>query len=451
VKPPGRPTTSGLRAGIRQGLRGGTAALGWTVLAAQIYSFIIYFVAGRPFRPWSFVKIGWLFLLSFSRVGLRLKVGGVLGTLVTGASTGELTYTVHLAFLTGTALACWLLFRAGRRAGRVCGEALLNRAVAGAAVAVPYAAFACLGSLVAVVRFPDQGVPMVSSVTWEAFVLPLVMAGVSGVAGALLGGSTRGRVALSIVGGWRAFVTALVLSLAGLLVLGAIYPGGTASYARWLSNHGHLGPLAFALQLLSLPNHATFILVPAMGGCDTLGAGMHALKIYCTGSYALPHMVDSLAVFLGATPLASDVSSTAWPFWLLLAVPLPATVAGARWVARGEEGHAGRVLVGLGTGFAFAVAVTFASWVAGVALLVPARAGSRPTTMWLGPALGQSAMLSLAWGLLGGAVGGLTARWRQEGGSPVPDPGAAESGAPPPGDELVGPEDRPDPPSPTSV
>ncbi len=450
MRSPERPVTAGLRAGIRQALKGGAAALGWTVLAAQAYSFVIYFVAGRPFRPWSFVKIGWLFLLSFSRVGLRLKVAGVLGSLVTGTSTGELTYTVHLAFLTGTAFACWLLFRAGRRAGHLCEDPFLQRALTGAMVALPYALIAYLGAFLAVVRFPDQGVPLVRAITWEALAFPLVMAGVSGAAGSLLSGAGRGRVFRSIVGGWRAFVTALVLSLVGLLVLGAIYPGGTASYARWLSSHGHLGSLAFALQLLALPNHASFVLAPAMGGCDTLGVGAHGLKLLCTGSYALPHMVDSLAVFLGVTPQASDISSTAWPFWLLPAVPLVATVTGVRSVA-GGEGPAGRALVGLGAGSLFAVAVTIACWAAGVALLVPAEKASGPTTMWMGPALGRSAKLALAWGLLGGAVGGLTARWGQEGGSPVPDPGEPVSVAPPLGGGVVGPEDRPDPPNPTSV
>jgi hypothetical protein len=441
VRPPERAAGAGLAAATLQALKEGTAALGWTVLAAQVYSFIIYFVSGRPFRPWSFVKIGWLFLLSFSRVGLRLKVGGILGSLLVGPSRGEVTITIHVAFLSGTALACWLLFRAGRRAGRSCGGALSIQTAAGAAVALPYAAVAYLGSYLAVLRFPDQNVPLVSAVRWEAFVFPLIMAGVSGAAGALIGGLQPGRMTSSAIGGWRAFVSALALSLVGLLVLGAIYPNGTSSYVRWLWGHGHLGPLTFALQLLALPNHASFILAPAMGGCDTLALAPHVFKVLCISTLAGPHLSDFLSQIGSPQPGVA----TPWAFWLFLIVPSISTVAGARWAARGQLGWSGRVMSGTGAGLFFAALVFIASWAAGIQVV----AVTGPTR--LGPALGTTAVLAIAWGLVGGAVGGSTARWAQVGGSPVPDPGELVSGAPPVGEGVVGPDDRPDPPSPTSV
>jgi hypothetical protein len=450
VKPPGRPTTSGLRAGIRQGLRGGTAALGWTVLAAQIYSFIIYFVAGRPFRPWSFVKIGWLFLLSFSRVGLRLTFRGVVAFVLSGSSNSnaQISISLHLAFLSGTVLACWLLFRAGRRAGQVDAGSRLTRTAAGATVAIPYAAIAFIGSFLAVVRFPEQGVPLVTAIKWEALVLPLAMAAASGAVGGSLSRPSSGRLGESAIGGWRAFVAAIVLSLTGLLVLGVIYPSGTAGYARFVSGHGHIGFLTFVLQILALPNHAALILAPSMGGCDGLSIGSHSVRLLCTGKFAAP----SLATFLSQLrpgSVAETFAATPWVFWLFMSVPLAATVVGGRRAGLSERDRWRRVAMGSGSGVVSAVALMALSWAATLDVQLPGQAGQG--SIAFGPLITTTIGLALAWGVPGGAVGGLTARWRQEGGSPVPDPGEPESGAPPPGDELVGPEDRPDPPSPTSV
>jgi hypothetical protein len=445
VTQPDNSPTTGLRAGFIQAQKGGAAALGWTVLAAQIYSFVIYFVAGMPFRPWSFVKIGWLFLLSFSRVGLRVTLGGLFGSLL-GPTTlaptgGEIGVTIHVAFLSGTALACWLLFRAGRRAGRLCTLGIVSRALVGACVAIPYATIAFLGSFLAIVRFPGQNVPMISTVHLEALVFPLIMAGASGAMGALLSGSKRGAVVSSAIGGWRALVTALALSLVGLLVLGAIYPGGTSAYVRWLLGHGHLGPLAFAFQMLALPNHSSFMLAPAMGGCDTLAVGTSSLKLMCMNTFAGPHLSDLANVgspsWVGAR--------TPWAFRLFLLVPLLSTIAGGRWAARDAQGWSAQILTGTGAGLVFAALVLIASWAASVSV------GGTIGPITLGPALKTTGALALAWGAVGGAAGGLSANWAQVGGSPVPDPGALVSGAPPLGEGDVGPEDRPDPPSPTSV
>jgi hypothetical protein len=236
-------------------------------------------------------------------------------------------------------------------------------------------------------------------------------------------------------------VSALALSLVGLLVLGAIYPNGTSSYVRWLSGHGHLGPLTFALQLLALPNHASFILAPAMGGCDTLALAPHVFKVLCISTLAGPHLSDFLSQIGSPQPGVP----TPWAFWLFLIVPSISTMAGARWAARGQLGWSGRVMSGTGAGLFFAAMVFIASWAAGIQV-VAVTGQTR-----LGPALGTTAVLALAWGLVGGAVGGATARWAQVGGSPVPDPGELVSGAPPVGEGVVGPDDRPDPPSPTSV
>ena len=453
-----RPTPAGLRPAVLHALKGGTAALGWTALGAQAYSFLIYFVAGRPFRPWSFVKIGWLFLLSFSHVGLRVRFAGIFRYVFRVPPNGEVASTVHLAFLSGTALACWLLFRAGRRAGQVGAGSPLARAAAGASVAIPYAAIAFMGSFLAVVRFPAQGVPWVGAVTWEAFVLPLAMAGISGGAGGLLSAGNRGRLARSVGGGWRAFVAAMGLSLVGLLVLGAIYPNGTAGYARFVSGHGHLGPLTFVLQLLALPNHAVLILAPAMGGCDGLGVGGHISRLLCIQKFAAP----TLATFISQAAPGSEpstYSATPWVFWLFLLVPLSATLAGGRWAGMDQRWLA-RAALGSGAGLVFAGMVAVACWAATAEARLSSENG--PISLSLGPAIGATIGLALAWGVLGGALGGATAGWLQLGGRPVPDPGESEPGGLAPAEGPADPEDAdpvdpaapgepPDPARPTSA
>ena len=87
---------------------------------------------------------------------------------------------------------------------------------------------------------------------------------------------------------------------------------------------------------------------------------------------------------------------------------------------------------GAGAGVMFAVLVGVGTWLASVRLVVHAGGGAGTTTLTLGPRPVPTAMLALAWGVVGGALGASIRR--QEEGTPVP----------------VEP-DAPVPPSPTSV
>jgi hypothetical protein len=396
-------------------LRRGLIALGWTMLAAEAWSFFIYFIAGRPFRPWSFVKIGWLYLLTFSRVGLEVTIGRSLSAIVNPGPVGESVYRLHLAFLLGTALAGWLLFRAGRTVASRVETGPLRCAAIGAAVAPAYAVPLFLASFLAVVRFPEQGVPDVRAVAWQALLFPLVMAAACGAAGGLASASDEirarpgGRWVVGwIEGGWVGVLAGLTLAFAGLLVLAAIFPDSTGAYTRWLVRHGHVGALLFAHEVLSLPNHAMFVLAPSMGGCDTLSAAGSSAQMLCTGRFTSPEVLLYVP-FVRGVPQGSDLDivtgSLPSATRMLLLVPFAAAVLGARRAARGLERVKERLVAGVGAGIAFAVSVSVVAWASIASLRIPETAAGPGDWIRLGPDPLRTAVLALGWGVVGGLIG----------------------------------------------
>src|SRR5439155_26839228 len=124
---PAAPASPG--AVVLFGLGRGFLALAFTAAVAEIAALAVYLAAGRPFRAWSFAKIGWLYLLSFSRVGLEVKLS--LDSIL-GAPAATSVYRVHVAFLLGTAFAGWVLFRAGGAAALRVEGSEARRALSGA-------------------------------------------------------------------------------------------------------------------------------------------------------------------------------------------------------------------------------------------------------------------------------------------------------------------------------
>ncbi|MDP9330577.1 MAG: hypothetical protein M3P11_08085 [Actinomycetota bacterium] len=396
-------------------LRQGLAALGWTMLAAETWSFLAYFLAGRPFRAWSFVKIGWLYLLTFSRVGLDVTIGRSFSEIVNPGVAGESVYRVHLAFLLGSALAGWLLFRAGRAVASRVEMSPLGRAAIGAAIAPAYAVPLFLVSFLAVVRFPEQGVPDVRAVAWQALVFPLVMAAAFGAAGGLASASDEIRerrlgrwIVRWVEGGWVGLLAGLTLAFAGLLVLAAVFPDSTGAYARWLVRHGHVGALLFAHEVLSLPNHAMFVLAPSMGGCDTLSAAGSSAQMLCTGRFTSPEVLLYVP-FVRGVPTGSDLGIVTGTLpsgtRMLLFAPFAATLLGARRAARGLERAKERIATGIGAGIAFAASVTVIAWASTASLRIPDTAAGRGIWITLGPDLLRTAALALGWGVVGGVIG----------------------------------------------
>jgi hypothetical protein len=164
-----------------------------------------------------------------------------------------------------------------------------------------------------------------------------------------------------------------------------------------------------ALGLLALPNAATWILIPSMGGCLEVGGGAgSSLAPYCFlsyGSYFGHRLPDTFNSAWGYPELGPSPRG----FLLFLLVPAIAVLAGGA-LAAGRGGVRSRsegALVGSMAGAVFAVALTALL----ILTLVTARFHgplSYVATGYFryGPYPPYGFVLGLAWGAAGGALGG---------------------------------------------
>jgi len=419
-----------LRAAWPSAVKGGLLAFLATTIAAQLVPVSID-VFGGGLALSTAIKLGWFYELAFHKVAID----------VTGA--GGATGRISIAFLSGTGFAIWVLFRAGRRAARRAGPSFGPRVLAGAMVGPVYALpIAAITSLVRLQlstggSFAPETLGF-RGVVWQAFALPALLGiGAGGAAGALeaLPRNSRGRAWL--VGGWRALLGALGLAVVGVLVLAAVKPQGTAAYARAVSSNG---PRAAALVLghhaLLVPNQSFFVLAPSMGGCTELRGPKASIPLLCPGrlpALSSPDILDDVARVDGAQPAGGANADRPMPagYWMFVLVPAVATFSGGRSAGSGS-GARESLVRGAGAGVVFAVLVGVGSWLASAELVLHAVESPGTTVLTLGPRPLPTALLALAWGVVGGVLGATTRR--QEEGTPVP----------------VEP-DEPVPPSPTSV
>ena len=113
---------SGTPAALRAAVKAGLVAFVATAVVAQIAPLLIELFGGRLASSTA-LKLGWFYELAFHRVGIVLT------------GTGGFEAHLSVAFLTGTAFAAWLLFRAGRAAGAAMGgSSLRSRVLAGVMV-----------------------------------------------------------------------------------------------------------------------------------------------------------------------------------------------------------------------------------------------------------------------------------------------------------------------------
>lgn len=365
----------------------GALAFAWVALAGQAIAFALYAVSGL-YRPWSWVKIGLLYVLSFCGVAVQVTVPAL----------GPDPIRVRLVLMLGTGLVVWVAFRAG---AKVVGAVWPSRAVAacllGAAPAVPFALLAGLGSLVVSLRFPDNGIERLAPVTWESFVLPLIVVAGAGAAGGVAE-SVRGRptrVTEATAGGWRMFVAALLLALAGVLVLAAAEPGVTRAYARGLRSMDAGGDLLFAHHLLLLPNQSIDVLAPSMGGATELQVGDGGARLTISGISRL----EGIGLLTGWGPEGVAFPST---YLLFFAVPAVATVMGGRRAGEDAMGRRERAIRGGISGVVFSALVALGSVMATIVVAGP--------TFWhgrFGPVMPSIVLLALGWGVAGGIAGAL--------------------------------------------
>ncbi len=374
-----------------------------------------YLATGRAYRPWTWIKVGWLYLLSFHRAGIRFFFGNavsVVSDIPDGSGGGPYIYSVHFALLVGTGVAGYLLFRSARAlAGRAGGSAR-RRALWGAAISIGYAIPIGLGASVATLEFPTIEAS-IRPVYWEAFALPLAFAAIVGAIGGLASSATvRGKAAWRLAaGGWRAFVVALGLALFGSLVLAGLRPDASGAYVRSLQGQGSFGVVAAGHHLLALPNQSVAILAVSMGSCDGIYGPRAGLDMACYGRLVHSDAIAFASLYLderppapGALPFRAHGTPAIWLFFL--AVPAAATFMGGRWAARGL-GPVRAPAVGAASGVVFALLAGVGSRWAGITIHV---AGATSGTLRLGPSLPRTFLLALAWGVIGGSIGALSVR-----------------------------------------
>jgi hypothetical protein len=424
-----------LRAAWPSAVKGGLLAFLATAIAAQIIPISID-IFGGGLALSTALKLGWFYELAFHKVAID----------VTGA--GGATGRISLAFLSGTGLAIWVLFRAGRAAARRAGPSFGARVLAGAMVGPVYALPIALITSFVRLRLHTGGVfaPQTvgfHGVVWQAFALPALLGiGAGGVAGALDSWPRGSRGHAWLVGGWRGLLGALGLAAIGVLVLAAVRPEGTAAYARAVSSNGpRVAALLLGHHALLLPNQSFFVLAPSMGGCTELSGPKASIPLLCPDrlpNLGSPDILDDIARIDGAArSTGGTTADRPMPagYWAFVLVPALATFNAGRFAGSGVSGP-GRLreslVRGAGAGVVFAALVGVGSWLANAELVVHGAEGIGTRALTLGPRPLPTALLALAWSLVGGTLGAWTRR--QEEGTPVP----------------VEP-DAPVPPSPTSV
>lgn len=387
------------RGPLATALARGALTFVWVALAGQAIAFAEYAATGL-YRPWSWAKIGLLYLLSFCGVAFEAS-GGALGSAPS---------RVRIVLMLGTALVVWLSFRAGRAtAGTAAPQDVRRAALWGAAPALTFALLAGIGSLLVTLRFPDNGIERLHPIAWEAFVLPLVLVAAAGAAGGMAAtiGDRPTRASEFVAGGWRMFAAALLLAFAGVLALAALEPGVTSGYARGLDHMGAGGAVLFGHHLLLAPNQSLDVLAPSMGGATELRVQDEVTRLTVRGL----EPSEALGLF---TEWGSDGLDLPPAYLAFLVVPLVATLMGGRRAGGSVSDGRERALRGVGAGLVFGTLVAAGALMATVTVSSPGGWSGR-----LGPAMPSTALLGFAWGVIGGVAGALLPRARQ----PIGDEG----------------------------
>jgi hypothetical protein len=423
-------------------------ALAFLVVAAvgQALALAVWVVGDTGASLAAFVRIGWMYVGAFHHVAIELDVPD-LDVNVTGPGATSLSLGVALLTITGAAM--WLLSHEGRAVADRVGGGPLARLWHGAKVAPGYALPAFALAAIVEVRTPlrlgafASGELHVALSTWQALVFPLAIAAAAGVVGGLRSsiGSRDPEarpppvVAAAVAGGWRMFALAIVLSLAGLFVVGVVRPDGpealltpsTARYWRAVLDRPAPGLVLLGHHLALAPNEALWALVPAMGGCVGV-RGSASADVLCYGRFPTAVGTTLQPLTPGeAVPLPlGDTTFARAPigYALFLLVPIVATTLGGRRAAE-RHGTRGREAVGVGwaAGVVFAGLVTAGALLSTVTIGYGAAFGEGSSAGWVivGPNVVTAGLLALAWGVVGGVFGAVTSGWGRDLRSREPD------------------------------
>jgi hypothetical protein len=400
VPPDTRPGAL-IRAGLR---RGALLAFLPVLLAGQLAALIAYTAIGWD-DPWGSVRVGLAVSLTSVRVAFDVvatasgDVRPAAGQLI--VMTGALTIAVLV-----------LSYRAGRAQGRGLEDTPVVAALAGSVVGVGFGVPAFIAALPVTLTLERFGIDRLEPVLWQAFVLPVVVSGCAGALGAVslardaLSGRLGARVVAACRGGALAFWWGAVLGFIALLVIAALLPKQVGEYARALERASTAGPIVLAGQTLLLPNAAVMVLGTSMGATTTLTVGTYgAVTLTRAGIDANGAAGGSVLALLGVD--RPDIVRFPWWFAGLAAVPSAATIIGGRTAAADADGIAQRALRGASAGVIYALLCALGVWAASIT--VPAW-WIGDETVSLGATPAPMAALALAWGVVGGAIGGAI-RW----------------------------------------
>ena len=422
---PSSPTaiiTRGWRAGLTRG------ALAFAAMAAlgQAISFGVNLAQARGESVATAAKLGWLYFGWFHHATITTHLTSTVeGTRAGSALSGGagLTADVGVAMMLATFLAIAILYRGGRIVADRTGGGAAARIVHGMKVAPAYAilAFVVTGLVNIDVPIPHNAVVTGSLQTrpWDLtwFVLPLLIAVVAGAAGGLRSGRHEllsydpwgRRGAGAFAGGLRMFVLGLVLSFVGILVLAAVRPAGARTYFATISRPATGQTAAIvAHHVLLLPNQSMWVLVPAMGGCDGLSGGGVSATFLCYSKFPTAVRVNPADLSSDAPAVRADFGTVPSGYYLFLLIPALSVILGGRYAAK-KRARLRWEAVGMGaaSGVVFAILVAVGSWLASVSAgFSSPTAGLPSASVMIGPGVWGAGLLALAWGVVGGGLGG---------------------------------------------
>jgi uncharacterized protein DUF6350 len=362
---------------------GGTLALLASVLVGQVLA-LVGSVAIGIVDAVAWAKLGLLTALLALRGELEATAGNA--PFLDAAGVGSFRWRLMPSLL--TILFLWLASRAGRRVARDrpgrSAAGTIALAAAGAGVAV--AALAALAA--ALVTVSDSGLDLLLEVSpTSAALWGGILAAAGAGVGAFLEACAPTPAARATRGAIEGYVLALGLALVAFLVVATLEPRATRAYVDALRGMGSTGAAVAGAHVLVLPTQSALLLVPASGSCLDVVAGR-------SGAELCPWRVSGLGVSSALSP---------W-FWLLNAVPI-ASAAFAGWRAgRGLVRRSAALATGASAGLFFGVLAVLGAAIAAPRWFLPAPIPISAVS--LGPRWVSTILALLAWGALGGALGG---------------------------------------------
>ena len=403
------------RAEVPPDTRPGALLLGGLRRGALLV-FVPVFAAGQLLAWLTYAATGWYGPRSWGEIGLAVSLTSVRvpfeGTVSIrdGVVAADGTSTSQLVIATGalTIAVVALAYRAGRAQGRGLEQRPISAGVAGSIVGFGFGILAFVVSLPVSLSFARFGIDHLEPVRWQAFVLPVLVAGAAGAIGGLARARERlseggGATALAAIdGGARALWWGTVLALVGVLFVAALSPAPVGSYARFVERAGAGGAATLVGHALLLPNQSVLVLATSMGATTTLQVGSNgALDLTCRGIEANGSAGGFLAAIAGSGGL--QVARFPWWFAGFFLVPLAATVIGGRTAARDARTLRERVGRGAAAGVVFAALCALAVWAASITLPTFGLGHLGAITIGAAPLL--TGVLAAAWGVPGAATG----------------------------------------------